>query len=71
MSTVSLDARRHRAEAIRDAARIWRTGLDAMDRLSVADAVEACYSPGGPDRAELARRIRADRAARTLHRTAA
>jgi hypothetical protein len=42
-----------------------------MDQLSISAAVEACYSPGGTDRAELARLIRADRAARAAHRAAA
>jgi hypothetical protein len=71
VNAVPLDAHRRRGEAVHRAARIWRTGLDAMDRLSIADAVAACYSPGGPDRDELARRIRADRASRTAHRAAA
>jgi hypothetical protein len=71
MSAVSLDAHRARNQAVRGAARIWRAGCDHMDRLSIAAAVEACYSPGGPDRAELAARIRADRAARAAHRAAA
>ncbi|MEU7340579.1 hypothetical protein [Streptomyces sp. NPDC007074] len=71
MSAVSLDAHRARNQAVRGAARIWRAGCDAMDRLSVPDAVEACYSPGGLDRAELAALIRADRADRAAHRAAA
>ncbi|WP_406014361.1 hypothetical protein OG520_22320 [Streptomyces sp. NBC_00984] len=64
----------HRRQALREAARIWRHGLDAMDRMSVADAARACYSPGGPSLAELEQRITADRAARTIpqrHRAAA
>jgi hypothetical protein len=62
-----------RRTAIRTAARIWRAGLDSMDRMTVADAARACYSPGGLPLAELERAIRADRAARTLpsHRAAA
>jgi hypothetical protein len=71
MNAVSLDAHRARSEAVRNAARIWRAGCDAMDQLSISAAVEACYSPGGTDRAELARLIRADRAARAAHRAAA
>ncbi|MFD8216180.1 hypothetical protein ACFV2U_21140 [Streptomyces sp. NPDC059697] len=71
MSAEPLDAHRARKQAIRNAARIWRAGCDDMDRLTVAAAVEACYSPGGPDRAELARLIRVDRARRAEHRAAA
>lgn len=59
-----------RREAIRAAARIWRHGLDAMDRMSVTDAARACYTPGGPSLAELEQRITADRAARTIHHRA-
>jgi hypothetical protein len=55
-----------RRAAIREAARIWRAGLDEMDRMTVADAARACFSPGGPALAELEQRIRADRAARTI-----
>ncbi|MFF2014036.1 hypothetical protein ACFVWY_33925 [Streptomyces sp. NPDC058195] len=63
-----------RRQAIRDTARIWRTGLDAMDQMTVTAAAHACYSPGGPSLAELEQRIKADRAARIAparHRTAA
>ncbi|MEV4966694.1 hypothetical protein AB0886_09840 [Streptomyces sp. NPDC024062] len=70
MSTANLTRR----TAIRNAARIWRTGLDGMDRMSVTDAARACYTPGGPPLAALEARIRADRATRTIptgHRAAA
>ncbi|MDK0520348.1 hypothetical protein [Streptomyces sp. ML-6] len=53
-----------RRQAIRDAARIWRHGLDAMDRMTVADAARACHQPGGPSLADLEQRITEDRAAR-------
>ncbi|MEV8065286.1 hypothetical protein AB0P32_03915 [Streptomyces sp. NPDC085995] len=59
-----LDTARVRAAAIKSAARIWRHGLDAMDRMTVTDAARACYQPGGPSLAELEQRITADRAAR-------
>ncbi|GAB1329867.1 hypothetical protein [Streptomyces sennicomposti] len=59
-----LDTARVRAAAITAAARIWRHGLDAMDRMTVPDAARACYQPGGPSLAELEQRITADRAAR-------
>ncbi|MEV0912699.1 hypothetical protein AB0I93_00105 [Streptomyces sp. NPDC049967] len=55
-----------RAGALRNAARIWRDGADAMDRMTVPEAARACYCPGGPSLAELEQRIRADRAARTI-----
>lgn len=55
-----------RRDAIRAAARVWRAGMDAMDRMTVEDAARACYVPGGPSLPELVRRIAADRAARTL-----
>ncbi|MEU7419710.1 hypothetical protein [Streptomyces antibioticus] len=55
-----------RANATREAARIWRHGMDAMDRMSVADAARACYESGGPSLADLEQRIRDDRAARTI-----
>ncbi|MGC0427649.1 hypothetical protein RKD32_004004 [Streptomyces sp. SAI-195] len=72
MTAPSLDTARARAAAIREAAGIWRRGLDAMDRMPVPDAARACYTPGGPSLAELEQRIRADRAARTpAHRAAA
>lgn len=72
MSAPTLDAARARAAAFTAAARVWRHGLDAMDRMSPAAAARACYQPGGPSLAELERRIRADRAARTRsHRAAA
>jgi hypothetical protein len=72
MTTTSLDTARTRAAAIREAARIWRHGMDAMDRMTVADAARSCHVPGGPSLAELEHRIRADRAARTpAHRAAA
>jgi hypothetical protein len=62
-----------RRRAMRDAARVLRHGLDAMDRMTVAEAARACYSPGGPTLAELEQRIRTDRATRTIptHRAAA
>jgi hypothetical protein len=63
-----------RRQAIRDAARIWRHGLDAMDRMTVADAARACHEPGGPSLAALEQRIAEDRAARLIpagRRTAA
>lgn len=59
-------ARAVREEAMYRAARILRAGCDAMDRMSVADAARACYTPGGPSLAELEQRITADRAARTI-----
>jgi hypothetical protein len=73
MSTApALTTARARAAAITAAARAWRNGLDAMDRMTVAAAARACYEPGGPSLAELEQRIRADRAARTPgHRAAA
>ncbi|NEC25166.1 hypothetical protein G3I20_00910 [Streptomyces sp. SID8111] len=68
----TLTAARDRAAAITAAARAWRHGLDAMDRMTPAAAARACYQPGGPSLAELETRIRADRAARTRgHRAAA
>ncbi|GGW68233.1 hypothetical protein [Streptomyces griseoloalbus] len=68
----TLDAARDRAAAITAAARAWRHGLDAMDRMPVAAAARACHEPGGPSLAELEARITADRAARTrAHRAAA
>ncbi|MFD7064395.1 hypothetical protein [Streptomyces sp. NPDC059906] len=54
-----------KAAAIREAARIWRRGNDALDRMTVPDAAHACHVPGGPSLAELEQRITADRAART------
>ncbi|MFF4347848.1 hypothetical protein [Streptomyces sp. NPDC001530] len=65
-----LEREQHEQEAAREeamyrAARVWRAGCDAMDRMSVADAARACYTPGGPSLAELEQRIAADRAART------
>lgn len=54
-----------KAASIHEAARAWRHGLDAMDRMSVPAAARACYQPGGPSLAELEARITADRAART------
>jgi hypothetical protein len=64
--SASLDSARVRAAAIAAAARVWRHAMDAMDRMSVADAARACYQPGGPSLAELEYRICADRAARTI-----
>ncbi|MGW7706325.1 hypothetical protein [Streptomyces sp. NPDC054771] len=55
-----------RADAMRNAARVWRAGQDAMDRMTVPEAARACYCPGGPPLAELEQRIRDDRAARTI-----
>ncbi|MWA12594.1 hypothetical protein [Streptomyces sp. BA2] len=61
-----------RKQAMRAAARAWRAGSDAMDRMPVQAAARACYAPGGPSVDELEQAIRADRAARTLpHRAAA
>lgn len=57
------DARR---AAIRAAARVWRAGMDAMDRMTVEDAARACWTPGGPSLDELTARITADRAERTV-----
>ncbi|MYR46636.1 hypothetical protein [Streptomyces sp. SID5910] len=72
MTTHSLGTARTRATAIREAARIWRRGMDDMDRMTVAAAARACHRPGGPSLAELEQRIRADRTARTIpHRAAA
>jgi hypothetical protein len=72
MNAPSLAAARDRAAAVKAAARTWRHGLDAMDRMSPAAAARACYQPGGPSLAELEARIKADRAARTRsHRAAA
>lgn len=72
MTAPALDTARRRAEALKAAARVWRQGTEAMDRMSVADAARACYQPGGPSLAELEARIRADRAARLRsHRAAA
>ncbi|MGW2130420.1 hypothetical protein [Streptomyces coelicoflavus] len=72
MTAPDLATARVRAAAIREAASIWRHGMDAMDRMSVADAARACHTPGGPSLAELEQRISADRAARTpTHRAAA
>ncbi|MEU3096889.1 hypothetical protein ABZ690_19385 [Streptomyces sp. NPDC006967] len=68
----TLATARDRATAITAAARAWRHGLDAMDRMSPAAAARACYQPGGPSLADLEKRIRADRATRTRrHRAAA
>lgn len=68
----TLTAARDRAAAITAAARAWRHGLDAMDRMTPTAAARACYQPGGPSLAELERRIAADRAARRrAHRAAA
>ncbi|MFE0727063.1 hypothetical protein ACFW2X_02210 [Streptomyces antibioticus] len=66
-----LEAEQREREAIRAAAfdaaaRTWREGMDAMDRMSIADAARACYRPGGPSLAELEQRIAADRAARRI-----
>ncbi|MGW6518580.1 hypothetical protein [Streptomyces sp. NPDC054962] len=69
MTAPTLDTARARAAAFQAAARIWRHGMDAMDRMSVADAARACFEPGGPSLAELERRIRADRATRLAGRT--
>ena len=55
-----------RRTAIRAAARVWRAGLDAMDRMSVQDAARSCYTPGGPTLQDLERAIAADRAGRAL-----
>ena len=55
-----------RRQAMRAAARAWRSGCDAMDRLTVVEAARACYSPGGPSMDELERAISDDRAARAL-----
>ncbi|GAA5056307.1 hypothetical protein [Streptomyces similanensis] len=66
-----LDVARARAAAIKAAARIWRHGLDAMDRMSIPDAARACYEPGGLSLAELEQRITADRAARLIQPRAA
>lgn len=60
-----------RRDAIRDAARVWRAGMDRMDRMSVTEAARTCYVPGGPPLRELETAIRADRAARTPPRQAA
>lgn len=60
-----------RRHAIRDAARIWRAGMDRMDRMSVTEAARTCYVPGGPPLHQLETAIRADRAARTARRAAA
>ncbi|NED35575.1 hypothetical protein [Streptomyces sp. SID8499] len=53
-----------KAAAIREAARIWRRGMDDMDRMTVTAAARACHQPGGPSLAELEARITADRTAR-------
>jgi hypothetical protein len=66
----SLDAARVRSAALTAAARIWRHGLDEMDRMSPAAAARACYQPGGPSLTELEQRIRADRAARSRNLSA-
>ncbi|MFC9050060.1 hypothetical protein [Streptomyces anthocyanicus] len=58
-----------KAAAIREAAGIWRRGLDDMDHMTVPDAARACHVPGGPSLAELEQRIRADRAERLNRRT--
>ncbi|MFF9284833.1 hypothetical protein [Streptomyces griseosporeus] len=72
MTAPNITTARTRAAAIKAAARVWRTGLDQMDRMSPAAAARACYVPGGPSLAELEQRIRADRATRTrAHRAAA
>lgn len=63
-----------RRRALQAAARVWKSGQDAMDRMTVAEAASACYTPGGPPLAELEQRIAEDRAARTIpasHRAAA
>lgn len=61
-----------RRQAMQAAARAWRTGCDAMDRMTAQAAARACFVPGGPSPAELEKAIRTDRAARTLaHRAAA
>lgn len=55
-----------RRRALQAAAREWKSGQDAMDRMTVAEAAHACYTPGGPPLAELEQRIADDRAARTI-----
>ncbi|MGW2591990.1 hypothetical protein ACWCXC_17225 [Streptomyces sp. NPDC001515] len=62
MSTTDLTRR----AALRRAARVWRAGLDSMDRMPVEAAARACYVPGGPSLLELQKRIAADRAARAI-----
>lgn len=61
-----LRAEAARREAIRAAAHVWRSGMDAMDRMTVEDAARACHVPGGPPLTELEDRIRADRKERTI-----
>lgn len=67
----SIDTARRRAAALDAAARVWRHGLDAMDRMPPAQAARACYQPGGPSLADLEQRIRADRAERAISSRAA